>query len=53
MWLDNVRCIGNEAGLEQCSHEGFGNRRSSCDIWEDIGVVCIGTLLCTYNMYSY
>ena len=45
VWLDNVRCIGNETGLEQCSHEGIGNRLSSCYYYEDAGVYCIGTYM--------
>jgi len=44
-WLDNVRCIGNENGLEECSHRGFGNYRS-CNYWEDVGVMCIGKYIC-------
>ena len=49
VWLDNVRCIGNETGLEQCSHQGLGNLLSaySCHYNEDAGVYCIGTYLCT------
>jgi len=42
IWLDNVQCIGNEDGLEECSHRGFGNYHS-CSSNEDVGVMCIGT----------
>ena len=48
VWLDNVRCIGNETGLEQCSHEGIGNRLRSCYYYDDAGVVCIGTYVRIY-----
>ena len=41
-WLSHVRCIGNEDGLEQCRHLGFGDYGVFCDEWDDIGVVCIG-----------
>ena len=53
VWLDNVQCIGNETGLEQCSHLGFGVYRryslfNQCDRNEDVGVVCIGMYICNY-----
>ena len=49
VWLNNVRCIGNESGLEQCSHEGLGDHLSaySCSYDEDAGVYCIGTYVNT------
>ena len=40
VWLSNVRCIGNETLLEQCSHRGFGN--NFCSYRRDVGVDCIG-----------
>ena len=49
VWLDNVRCIGNETGLEQCSHQGIGNHLSSCDYYEDAGVYCIGMYVFMYK----
>ena len=42
LWLSHVRCIGNEIGLEQCSHLGFGDYGTFCDQYDDVGVVCIG-----------
>ena len=45
IWLDNVRCIGNETGLEQCSHLGFGNQPPSCAYFGNVGVTCIGMFL--------
>ena len=48
LWLSNVQCIGNETGLEQCSHLGFGNRGFLCSPFDDLGVVCIGMYVCMH-----
>ncbi|XP_067220648.1 deleted in malignant brain tumors 1 protein-like isoform X3 [Chanodichthys erythropterus] len=39
IWLDNVRCSGNESSLTQCSHKPFGYE--DCGPEEDAGVVCL------------
>ena len=49
IWLNNVRCLGNETSLEQCPHDGFGNH--NCYHFLDIGVECIGKTF--HNMQSY
>ncbi|XP_074141063.1 scavenger receptor cysteine-rich domain-containing protein DMBT1-like [Sminthopsis crassicaudata] len=38
--LDDVRCVGNEASLEQCHHSDWGVH--NCKHKEDAGVICIG-----------
>ena len=45
IWLNNVQCVGNETGLEQCSHDGFGNIAWYCNHYDDVGVECLRKFL--------
>ncbi|XP_034235276.1 uncharacterized protein LOC117641771 [Thrips palmi] len=40
IWMDDVRCAGNESALEKCRHEDFGV--TNCKHDEDVGVECLG-----------
>ena len=39
IWLDNVKCVGTEKSIVNCSHRGWGTLRS-CYHSEDAGVKC-------------
>ena len=41
IWMNDVRCTGNESSLQECRHRGW-RQTSSCSLLsEDAGVVCI------------
>ena len=38
IWLDNVRCAGDESSIERCVHRGWGAH--NCGHNQDAGVIC-------------
>jgi len=40
LWIDNLRCTGNESSLVSCAHGGWTNE--SCAVNQIAGVACTG-----------
>ena len=40
IWMDNVRCRGQEVALEECPFNDWGNH--DCEHEEDASVICNG-----------
>uniref|UniRef100_K1R131 Deleted in malignant brain tumors 1 protein n=1 Tax=Magallana gigas TaxID=29159 RepID=K1R131_MAGGI len=38
IWLDNVKCLGSETGIEKCSHSPWGSH--DCNHGEDVSISC-------------
>ena len=43
VYLDNVRCVGNEESITECSFVGFGHLNNICLHTQDAGVQCNGS----------
>uniref|UniRef100_A0A4W5Q2X8 SRCR domain-containing protein n=1 Tax=Hucho hucho TaxID=62062 RepID=A0A4W5Q2X8_9TELE len=48
IWLDDVKCSGNESYLSECSHLSFGEE--NCNHGEDAGVFCLSGRECFYHV---
>ena len=49
IWLDDLRCSGNETSLLSCPHSGLGIH--NCDHIQDVSIACIsvdGTFFVDY-----
>ncbi|XP_052762777.1 adhesion G protein-coupled receptor L3-like isoform X1 [Mya arenaria] len=44
IWLDDVRCLGNESSIADCAHGELG--RTDCKHYEDVGVMCATDAIC-------
>ena len=53
VWLDNMRCAGNESRLQDCAHNSFAVQ--NCNHGEDAGVYCTGDdyFYCRLDIYGY
>ena len=51
IWMDNVRCTGDETSLAECDHNGWGE--SNCDHSDDAGVMCTTGSVSTIYMFSF
>ena len=49
IWLDDLRCNGNEERLLDCTARSIGSH--NCGHHEDVGVVCSGTLLLKFCLH--
>ena len=38
IWLDDLKCTGNETSIDGCPHRAYGS--NNCRHAEDVGVVC-------------
>jgi len=41
IWLNNVKCLGNESDILECAHNGIGNH-NRCEHDQDASVECSG-----------
>lgn len=49
VWIDNLRCRGNERRLIDCPRNGFGSVSSVCTHSRDIGVTCQQFVPCEFH----
>lgn len=47
VWLDNLRCVGNESRLQDCPHNSYAVQ--NCNHGEDAGVYCSGKVFYVFD----
>lgn len=47
VWLDNLRCVGNESRLQDCPHNSYAVQ--NCNHGEDAGVYCSGKIFYAFD----
>ena len=57
VWLENVKCAGDESTIASCGHLGF-NVTSRCTYHEDVGIRCYGAqgknnFVANYGVFLY
>jgi hypothetical protein len=50
IWLDDVRCRGNEASILECSHSGWGQHH--CEHSQNVAIECYHKSLTAISSYS-
>ena len=53
IWLDYLRCTGNESSILNCTHYGIASISSLCDHGDDAGVECPGKCLNFMDAYIF
>ena len=48
IWLDDLRCTGDESSLVECNHGGWGI--NNCGHHEDVSITCFGSRTCKYTV---
>ncbi|XP_052696969.1 uncharacterized protein LOC128175386 isoform X6 [Crassostrea angulata] len=48
IWMDNVRCVGSEARIEECNHNGWGLH--NCGHSEDLSIKCLPPINSTVRL---
>ena len=51
IWLDYLRCTGNESSILNCTNYGSNSISSLCDHGDDAGVECPGKCLNFMDAY--
>ncbi|XDV24639.1 hypothetical protein PO909_028757 [Leuciscus waleckii] len=51
IWMDSLRCSGDESNLRNCQFGGWGNHQ--CIHAYDAGIICRATLLCSLQFFLF